>query len=686
MSKDRDLMQMNVVGIEYKEGSLADDQIVLSSIDPNRNKKVMNTSLMLNYFYLLENPVLFEVEGGIIYLDSLKLSKDIYTKVELWDIKKDSKLFVLKGIYQEIEELAQKLFVPLPKEVLSGKMDSWEDASGFSQKVTRRDKGILTLNSADDKGLYKSSLVINKNRRILGQELRHEVEFSFNDGPKSKGFFRNEIYTVASFKYNKIDTSYLNMLVFGSSFSDACYAGNSFDSARFFNYIHRYEPKYSGDKSFVFTKLNGLQLLNNYPLYQKEIGKIPTKLLAGTHHLSNKMNVPNLSLDEYLEIISFFNKEELYSHLQHNFSQLFLDNREDPLDKLAVLSTHESELIRNAALPMFYWVSAKSNIGVIDSLKFYAQKLIQSNDEVWNSGNSGRYALLVYKMFKENIAPEDASGYLSQITERLKSLYEDSKNDKRRVQQAHLAYAYYLNYKASNQSDSELAGQMLEKAAFFSPKAEGPDYSSFYDRLFLKSKENYQEDYLTLLAATGKTDQALKDYIEEFLKSQDKTFNGIKSFYVKNYGAENFGTFFKDDVLSKLENAPAFDLLNLKAKNYSLKEKKGKWIIIDFWGTWCGPCVAEMPDINKFYNEIKNDPDSNIEFVSIACLDKQEKVESFLEKNKYNIPVLMSDSKVEQDYKVRAYPTKFIISPEGKLLRINFGFDWKGLVKELASL
>lgn len=175
-------------------------------------------------------------------------------------------------------------------------------------------------------------------------------------------------------------------------------------------------------------------------------------------------------------------------------------------------------------------------------------------------------------------------------------------------------------------------------------------------------------------------------YVEEFLKSQDKTFDGLKSFYVKNYGAESFSKFFKKDVLPRLEDAPAFELVNLQGKDYSIKNAKEKWLVIDFWGTWCIPCIAEMPDNNKFHIGLKKSKDSNIEFISIACNDTQGNVEKFLLENGYTIPVLMSDNKVEHNFKVIGYPTKVIISPQGKLLRVNHGFDWQTLVKELALL
>ena len=95
-----------------------------------------------------------------------------------------------------------------------------------------------------------------------------------------------------------------------------------------------------------------------------------------------------------------------------------------------------------------------------------------------------------------------------------------------------------------------------------------------------------------------------------------------------------------------------------------------------------------MPKLNAFHEALKADElrSQKINFLTIACHDTEEKVKDFLAKNNYNIPVLMSDGEVQQHFKVAGYPSKYIISPEGKLLSIPFGFDWQRILDHLAQL
>ncbi len=228
---------------------------------------------------------------------------------------------------------------------------------------------------------------------------------------------------------------------------------------------------------------------------------------------------------------------------------------------------------------------------------------------------------------------------------------------------------------------------LLEKAAYYSPKsAAEKEHGSFYDRVFLKSKENYNEDYMALLSKKGKKDIALQNYIQEFLNNPASSFKSLSTFYRENYDESSFSHFFKKEIVSKLADAPSFLLKDIQGNEFSSAQLSGKWTVIDFWGTWCGPCVAEMPKLNQYYLGLKEDNLSKINFMSIACSDTKEKVQRFLSNNNYEIPVLMSDSKVEQSYKVRGYPSKYIITPEGKLIPTEFGFNWENLVSELSKL
>ena len=135
-----------------------------------------------------------------------------------------------------------------------------------------------------------------------------------------------------------------------------------------------------------------------------------------------------------------------------------------------------------------------------------------------------------------------------------------------------------------------------------------------------------------------------------------------------------------------LKDAPHFELVDLNNKKISLNDLKGKWNVVDFWGTWCGPCVAELPEFNSLYEKKYALMEDKLKILTISCYDQEADLKNFISKNKYSFPVLISDGKVQTDYKISGYPSKVLISPEGKMIPIEFGQDWKGLVEEFVSL
>jgi len=114
--------------------------------------------------------------------------------------------------------------------------------------------------------------------------------------------------------------------------------------------------------------------------------------------------------------------------------------------------------------------------------------------------------------------------------------------------------------------------------------------------------------------------------------------------------------------------APYFELADKNDKSISLKNFKGKYVYLDFWATWCGPCQAEM----KIIPELKKEYGSKIEFVSISIDDDAEVMKQFLKKNpQYNWIFLYtgSKSKTKEDYMVYSVPTYYLIDPYGNLLQ-----------------
>lgn len=109
------------------------------------------------------------------------------------------------------------------------------------------------------------------------------------------------------------------------------------------------------------------------------------------------------------------------------------------------------------------------------------------------------------------------------------------------------------------------------------------------------------------------------------------------------------------------EKAPDFELMTLDGKTVKLSDYRGKKVILNFWATWCPPCKAEMPDIQKFYNET----DDNVEILAIN-IDPQYDVKKFVREANVTFPVLLdSKDEVNNLYRILTIPTTYFIDGEG---------------------
>lgn len=125
----------------------------------------------------------------------------------------------------------------------------------------------------------------------------------------------------------------------------------------------------------------------------------------------------------------------------------------------------------------------------------------------------------------------------------------------------------------------------------------------------------------------------------------------------------------------KHAQAPAFTLPNLEGKPVSLSEFKGKWVILDFWGSWCGWCIKGFPELKKAYEKYKD----RLEVIGVDCQETQEAWKAGVER--HNLPwvhVYLSQEQAPellQAYGVQGFPTKVIINPEGQIMNITSGED-----------
>ncbi|MGJ9459685.1 TlpA family protein disulfide reductase [Oceanobacillus sp. CF4.6] len=128
--------------------------------------------------------------------------------------------------------------------------------------------------------------------------------------------------------------------------------------------------------------------------------------------------------------------------------------------------------------------------------------------------------------------------------------------------------------------------------------------------------------------------------------------------------------------------APDFELETLAGETVRLSDYRGKRVFVNFWATWCPPCRAEIPDMQKLYDT------KDVVILAVNMAESPDTVHPFVEEFEMTFPVLMdAKSEVVGTYHVQAYPTSYMIDSTGRIQFMRLGaMNYDLMVQELEKM
>lgn len=461
------------------------------------------------------------------------------------------------------------------------------------------------------------------------------------------------------------------------------------------------------DYQYMGAKLGILTYLNSGG-YWDVLEKVPYEYLPGEGDIGNKLtrdlgrgDISNVKKAVELSFTKF-KGEDYYPMNIGNTSReihdyfgglIYRTQNRDSLEQCYNIIKQIEELQIPIVTEMF------------KGMKTYVQAKLATNQkeltEIANThfssvfDKAGRYRILIYdELVKKQIPDSIKLAYIdytidldkkkidqinSGAIENVDSFYFTHFIAKNKiVYKKNLADAYYRKSKLQKNKEESY----LQMAADYLPTQQ-----DIVDNEFgLKNEYKftpfvaYTDLYLASGGNAGMNDEAkLSKYVDMVILEPER-YATLKENYLKAYPNGDFKAFFSAALKSKLPAVPQFSLNERSGKTIANKDHQNKFVFVDFWGTWCGACVAEIDRIEAIH--LKNPNPEKLIVTTIACYDKKKNVDDFMTKEKYSYQVLMSDGKVEKDFKISGYPTKLLLLPNGVYLMISYYSNYEDILNK----
>lgn len=304
--------------------------------------------------------------------------------------------------------------------------------------------------------------------------------------------------------------------------------------------------------------------------------------------------------------------------------------------------------------------------------------------------------LIRQKMQPDSVLAKDAEKYarrgLEEAENKVKELSKDAKADQ--IYEIKLSPTNILANVLLTNENLDDAEKFLLKASQM--KVEDNPRSLEYDHNFTEelwakfytAKKNWAKAEGLYLKTAGDDEDATRETFEKFYEKKTGKKDGFTEYFAEIQN--KLKVVAKEKVTqTRIKNAKEiipFTLKTLDGKPFYSDELKGKVVVINIWGVWCGPCVAEMPELQKLHEKYKDDKD--VAVLTLDTGDKLETVKKLIAEKKYTLPVLIDENyidKLPQFENYLTYPTTLFIDKSGKVSFVVVGattdlienFSWR---------